>query len=630
MRREKRDPPSGVRSIAEVPEEWDACGHPGVRKAIITQNLPHLMIPSLPPISYTKPGNGPPSNLPDCPLVSGSKESGAWLEYEKTDTGFIIRNDPAGLRTIFYHENGEKLHLNPDSAVLARELGLRWNWSATGNSWLLVNQIGYDAPFEGMKKLAPGSTLTVDRGRIRVEETPWKPASTDGRTAIGRMNSRNPDSQATGRPGIQEKTDASRKENITAESWAETVLQTIETFRNGRPVSLGLSGGLDSRVLLALLTNSGIPFRTHVYGLPDAPDVRVSTSISGKMGPGHRHYEPILPPVEELAEAACRHASATMATRPASDVLNLGMFSDIGESGSVLVDGGFGEIGRRQYLKRLWYLARWALYRNDIQSITKHLTAPKPAIFAPEIAAKMKEGLKETVEREWMRVRNMGLDMPATLDLFALRHRVPNFGAPIQAVMDQMLPNIMPLIHPEVLEASFAMPARQKAGSRLFRNTIAQYAPALQDFPLAKGETVVPYHQGFWRTQIEEHLRKIRSSRRFRRTEQSGVTSNTSNMRNTGNTGNGSNTSNTRNGSTTINTGNTGEKELSASIPVLFLKHIEPWLRDHAGSREVRECGIYDMAALQMRLDAFFAGDITQAAWLDWWLAFEGFRMRSC
>ena len=36
------------------------------------------------------------------------------------------------------------------------------------------------------------------------------------------------------------------------------------------------------------------------------------------------------------------------------------------------------------------------------------------------------------------------------------------------------------------------------------------------------------------------------------------------------------------------------------------------------------------MAALQMRLDAFFAGDITQAAWLDWWLAFEGFRMRSC
>lgn len=581
-------------------------------------------IPSIPPITYSKTGNGPPSNLPDGPFLSGSKAAGAWLEYEKTDDGFIIRNDPAGLRTIYYHETGEKLFINTDAAVLAKELGLRWNWRATGNSWLLVNQIGYDAPFEGMKKLAPGSTLTVDRGRVQVEETPWKPASTGGRTAFDRMDLPDPDSQATGRPGTQEKTDASRKETITVEDWAQTVLRAIETFRNGRPVSLGLSGGLDSRVLLALLSKSGIPFRTHVYGLPDAPDVRVSTSISGKMGIGHRHYEPILPPVEELAEAACRHASATMATRPASDVLNLGMFSDIGESGSVLVDGGFGEIGRRQYLKRLWYLARWALYRNDIQSITKHLTAPKPAIFAPEIAAMMKEGLVETVEREWMRVRNAGLDMPATLDLFALRHRVPNFGAPIQAVMDQMLPNMMPLIHPEVLDASFAMPARQKAGSRLFRNTIAQYAPALQDFPLAKGETVVPYHQGFFRTQIEEQLRKIRRSRRFMRSEQSGKSGNTSN------TSNGGNTSSTRNGSTTINTSNTGKNEFPASIPVLFLQHIEPWLRDHAGSREVRECGIYDTDALQRRLDAFSAGDVTQASWLDWWLAFEGFRMRSC
>jgi hypothetical protein len=581
------------------------------------------MISSLPPISYTKPGNGPPSNLPNGPLLSGSKAAGAWLEYKKTDTGFIIRNDPAGLRTIYYHETGEKLYLNPESAVLAKELGLGMNWNATGNSWLLVNQIGYDAPFEGMKKLAPGSTLTVEGGRVRVEETPWQPASTGGGTAFDEMTSRDPDSQATGRPGTQEKTDASRTEYITGEWWARSVLRAIETIRNGRPVSLGLSGGLDSRVLLALLSKSGIPFRTHVYGLPDAPDVRVSTSISRKQGFGfgHRHYEPILPPVEELADAACRHASATMATRPASDVLNLGMFSDIGESGSVLVDGGFGEIGRRQYLKRLWYLARWALYRNDIRTITKHLTAPKPAIFAPEIAVMMKEGLGETVEREWMRVRNAGLDMPATLDLFALRHRVPNFGAPIQSVMDQMLPNIMPLIHPEVLDASFAMPARQKAGSRLFRNTIARYAPELQDFPLAKGETVVPYHQGFWRTQIEEHLRKIRKSRQFMRSEQSvnsGNTRNTSISSDSSNTGNNSYTS------------NTGKKELSASIPVLFLKHIEPWLRDHAGSREVRECGIYDMDALQMRLDAFSAGDVLQAAWLDWWLAFEGFRMRSC
>lgn len=397
------------------------------------------------------------------------------------------------------------------------------------------------------------------------------------------------------------------------------MLRAIETFRNGRQVSLGLSGGLDSRVLLALLSKSGIPLRTHVYGLPDAPDVRVSTSINRKQafGLGHRHYEPILPPVEELAEAVFRHASTTMATRPASDVLNLGMFSDIGESGSVLVDGGFGEIGRRQYLKRLWYLARWALYRNDIRAITKHLTAPKPAIFAPEVVAMMKEGLEETVEREWMRVRNAGLDMPATLDLFALRHRVPNFGAPIQAVMDQMLPNIMPLIHPEVLDASFAMPARLKAGSRLFKNTIAHYAPELQDFPLAKGETVVPYHQGFFKTQIEDRLRKIRRSRRFRRSEQSGNNGYTSNTSISSNTGNNSYTS------------NTGEKEFPASIPVLFLQHIEPWLRDHAGSREVRECGIYDMVALQMRLDAFSDGDISQAAWLDWWLAFEGFRIRS-
>ncbi|TVQ09464.1 MAG: hypothetical protein EA364_14010 [Balneolaceae bacterium] len=459
-----------------------------------------------------------------------------------------------------------------------------------------MNQIGYETPFEGVKKLAPGSIMTVENGGVTIKENPWRPSSAADRDASPKTNASPikealPTKDSSPIKGASPKKDSLAGKDISGERWAATVLGVIDRTRDGRAVSLGLSGGLDSRVVLALLTKSGIPFRAHVYGLPDVPDVRISTSISRKLGLEHRHYEPHLPPVEELAESACRHASVTMATRPASDVLNLPMFREAGAAGSVLVDGGFGEIGRRQYLKRLWYLARWALYRNDSRTITRHLMDSKPMIFAPEIASKMKEGLEENVEREWMRVRNMGLDMPTTLDLFALRHRVPNFGAPIQAVMDQILPNIMPLIHPDVLDVSFAMPARQKSGSRLFRNTIERYAPELQDFPLAKGESEVPYQHGFWRSQIGGRLRR---SLRMQRSEQSG------------------------------NTGNNGQP---ASIPVLFLKHIEPWLMDLAGSREVRECGIYDMAELKRRIDAFSAGDVSHAAWLDWWLAFEGFRL---
>ncbi|TVQ09463.1 MAG: hypothetical protein EA364_14005 [Balneolaceae bacterium] len=80
------------------------------------------MNPSIPPIEYDKTGNGQSADLPAGPIVSGSKTGGAWLEYEKTANGFILRNDPLGLQTIYYHETDKKLGLNTDIAVLAKKL----------------------------------------------------------------------------------------------------------------------------------------------------------------------------------------------------------------------------------------------------------------------------------------------------------------------------------------------------------------------------------------------------------------------------------------------------------------------------------------------------------------------------
>ena len=70
---------------------------------------------------------------------------------------------------------------------------------------------------------------------------------------------------------------------------SESILHPVEHLkRHSSPLFLELTGGLDSRLSLAILLNSGIkPACAMTIGQPDSPDVRVARSIAKAVGVDH-------------------------------------------------------------------------------------------------------------------------------------------------------------------------------------------------------------------------------------------------------------------------------------------------------------------------------------------------------
>ena len=87
---------------------------------------------------------------------------------------------------------------------------------------------------------------------------------------------------------------------------SESILHPVEHLkRHSSPLFLELTGGLDSRLSLAILLNSGIkPACAMTIGQPDSPDVRVARSIAKAVGVDHRILDErnSVPPVHRAGD----------------------------------------------------------------------------------------------------------------------------------------------------------------------------------------------------------------------------------------------------------------------------------------------------------------------------------------
>lgn len=75
---------------------------------------------------------------------------------------------------------------------------------------------------------------------------------------------------------------------------AEALRASVEPLRAaGEQVQLGLTGGRDSRLIVALLRAADVSVSTRTSGLPDDPDVIVATEVAAALGVPHRVTPPM-------------------------------------------------------------------------------------------------------------------------------------------------------------------------------------------------------------------------------------------------------------------------------------------------------------------------------------------------
>lgn len=456
--------------------------------------------------------------------------------------------DVFGLRMVYFSRRGDTVMFSTRADWLSRLMGgTTINFREFGSHWMLFNQHSYASLLDGITRTGPKAVVRLSGSAFEMQHEEWSL----------------PDSP-------------SREEELTA---AVASILNIR-LRDGQKFTVGVSGGIDSRVLLALaLTQRREPLDMIVYGHPDEPDVVIARQIAGRIGLRQEYLHEEIPTAEECLRRLSEFVPGNYLTAPASSVIKLGYYSAMHSQHRFLLDGGMGEIVRRQYLKHLAILGKRKLLRKDAAGIVQFLEFGRAPVFTGEAVATMQEGILQETQRMLETMPDpSSVSTHDYVDLMAVRYRFPNFGGYEQCRIDGQVASISPYLQPSVVRFALGLPLRERRNGKLFRRLVRTHAPALARYPLVKGGTTVPFCLGSLTSTAWMRLQT-----RLR-------------------------------------------MHFVDPTPAAFLHTIEPFVQDIARSSSVRTYGAYDHTAILRLVDGFYRGQMELTRELDWWVAFEVWR----
>ena len=459
--------------------------------------------------------------------------------------------DQLGLRTLYLAQvkNGVAFSTRLDWISMLRDGG-EIDFKVFGSQWLLFSQMSYDSAVKGIQRLGPGGVAACTSTSLQIRNKSWS-------------------------PDFSERSD---------ESFI-SILRSLMNPNIGQAdtISLGLSGGLDSRVLLSLLlSQNNKSMHLHVFGHPDHPDVCISKLIAQRKNLRHIHYREPFPEADVCVPMLREYLAQTYVVNPASTIIrSLRYYPEISSKVKLLIDGEFGEVARRQYLNRILLSRKGksTLLSGTARLIAPYLSIHRAGMFNLDTLAIMQTGVVHQIEQYWKEapsVKDIGEEN--FLDLMAIRTRFPNYRSFEQARMDAYLLNYMPFAQPSLLRSVFRTPLKLRRNGRLFRQIIRRNCISLGSYPLVKTRTTYPF---IFSTVPSYVWTKIKNK--------------------------------------------LGIKFTDPDVHD-FLYTISEFVQDTANSSEVKSYPAYDYSAIQKTVNEFYSGKKELAYEVDWWLSFEVWR----
>jgi len=344
--------------------------------------------------------------------------------------------------------------------------------------------VGSVTPFRKVSALPPATTLHVLSGTLSGTTTPIRSPVTPADPDAAH---RNPDAIRDSRGVIQPYTGHGL--DGRAATAANALVAAVAPLREaGVPVEVSLTGGKDSRLVIAAMIAAGVPVRARTHGFPDHPDVVIAAEIARRLGVEHEVRMPAAPG-EEIDVLGRIRATVLVADGMLSAFENVGR-PDPQPSAAVTAGGHGGELLRGGY-------AETAAGRLAVASPHGLRTAIEPARRAARAA--------ELLRR--LTTRHLGLLRRGTAASY-LVSLAPWSAAlargPLQALDDFYLVNragrwsaaarqaylireslIQPLFDERVVLAARAVPIADRVSGGLSRAVLAELCPALLDVPLA-------------------------------------------------------------------------------------------------------------------------------------------------
>jgi hypothetical protein len=403
---------------------------------------------------------------------------GHYVGLEYSQEGITIYNDQYGLREFYYYQDNAGtlyfstrvdilLNLCADNAI---------DWEEFGSYWLNRDPIGQGYFIKGIKRLNQAGKIRVIDNQVIKTNSIW-----------------------TAKPE-----DKYNKENVR-QIIGELGEFLRAPYNTGYQTELALSGGYDSRCLLAIMMHKGIDFEAITWGSDSHPDMQIAKEIAKITGIKHRCiYKEILDD-DNSWKQFCDYCGRTQLVVMGTAIFELHHYHEIDKE-KVLLDGGSGEYIRRCLNANLEYQGRQAIRNKDARQILTYMPRVRADIFGEEHLRVMQKGLLARAEKavsEMPDVREIGIGN--WIETWDIRQRVSIISSRSQQVLDDIIKNYMPYIQPVIIEAAMKIPGSIRAKGKILDEALLEYAADLRKIPTIRNGLRMRYGIG----RIEGKLRAI-------------------------------------------------------------------------------------------------------------------------
>jgi asparagine synthase (glutamine-hydrolysing) len=410
--------------------------------------------------------------------ISGSFNVAWW---DGNARRLVLANDKLGNHLLFFGLREGRLVF---ASMLARVMAAAVLSSEVDVGGLadLLNYghtLGERTLFKDVRILPPGSVLTYEGGQLRIQQYWfWDQIEAHGRYDRGRLDE------------------------------LEDVFNTAvrRSIRPDLTCSLALTGGLDSRCVLAAAVDQRLPLVTHTGGQPDSTDVVLAQEVAARAGV--RHSFGLLSPHElgERLRPMVLHQGGILATLRSHPC---GLFNSP-PAFDAQVEGSAGEFARGT-----WLSAK-DLGAHDRATVTKILGArvsTKTAqrldaerLWRPEFRSLGRHAAEEHLNAVLSGYRTQ--ESPLLLyDYFAMEHtrKILNKATLIvRAVME----DYFPYLDHQWLEAVLAIPVRERVTKRIQIDLIKRLCPSLVN--IVREQDLVPLSASSQRIGLTKQYRRFR------------------------------------------------------------------------------------------------------------------------
>jgi len=204
--------------------------------------------------------------------------------WDAKEKKLVVVNDRYGLRPIYYSRRNGKLYLASEvKAILTcNDVPKNIDDGAIASLFFFGFVIGNGTYFESIKLLPPASFLVFRNNEISIHNY-WDFNFLDKR---------------------EDKT-----QDYYEEGLGNLIVQAVQRHvRDGVRITVPLSGGLDSRTILASISKEYCPINTVTFGTEDMDDVKIAKRVSNALGTNHHCLE-ILP--EDIIDSAKKIVNIT-------------------------------------------------------------------------------------------------------------------------------------------------------------------------------------------------------------------------------------------------------------------------------------------------------------------------------